>query len=81
VITPFLLRLVRCRLELTVNRYAPGARQEMLSRSIRIKQVPDGTQEPILQQALEKIAPVSKVHLLPDENAAVVELAHVAVSI
>jgi squamous cell carcinoma antigen recognized by T-cells 3 len=53
----------------------------MLSRSIRIKQVPDGTQEPILQQALEKIAPVSKVHLLPDENAAVVELAHVAVSI
>lgn len=57
---------------------APGAREETNSRSIRIKNVPNDTQEGILQQALEKIAPVVRVQLLGDRNEAIVELTSMA---
>lgn len=56
-----------------------GAREETNGRSIRVKGVPDGTQEAILQQALEKIVPVIRVQLLAERNEAIVELTNMAV--
>lgn len=49
-------------------------------RSIRLKNLPPGTEEGLLQQALEKIANISRVEVFADEMEAVVELASAAVN-
>jgi hypothetical protein len=43
--------------------------------------IPPKTQEGLLQQALEKIAPVKKVEIFQDVGQASVELASAAVSV
>ncbi|CAG8691825.1 1626_t:CDS:2, partial [Acaulospora colombiana] len=56
----------------------PG--EEANSRSIRIKGVPSGTQEPILQQALEKVTSVVRLNLIPERNEAILEVENAAVA-
>ncbi|KAG9056261.1 Splicing factor [Serendipita sp. 407] len=53
---------------------APAARAETSGRSIRIRGLPHDTKEPLLQQALEKVTSVVRVHLLAASNEAIVEL-------
>lgn len=53
---------------------------DILDRSIRLYGIPPKTQEGLLQQALEKIAPVRKVEIFQDVGQASVELASAAVS-
>jgi squamous cell carcinoma antigen recognized by T-cells 3 len=59
----------------------PGRRrpQEVRNRSIRIRGLPDGTQEGLLQQLLEKLAAVKRVEVLADKREAVAELESPAV--
>ncbi|KAF8158295.1 hypothetical protein B0H34DRAFT_708196 [Crassisporium funariophilum] len=47
---------------------------EARNRSVRIKNLPPATQEGLLQQVLEKIAPVKRVEVFIDKQEAVVEL-------
>ncbi|KAF5315056.1 hypothetical protein D9619_007334 [Psilocybe cf. subviscida] len=47
---------------------------EARNRSVRIKNLPPATQEGLLQQALEKVAPVKRVEVFIDKLEAVVEL-------
>lgn len=58
-----------------------GRRAELLSRSVRLKGLPPGTQDGLLQQALEKIIPVKRVEVFQDIGEATVELQNVAVSL
>lgn len=51
---------------------------DIKSRSLRIRNLPEGTQEGLLQQALEKIARVKRVEIFKDIAQAVVELESVA---
>ncbi|PVF92511.1 hypothetical protein CPB86DRAFT_769315 [Serendipita vermifera] len=60
--------------------YVPGAREEANNRSIRIRGVPSGTQEAILQQALEKMTSVVRLHLVPERNEAILEVENAAVA-
>lgn len=53
---------------------------EARSRSVYIKNLPAGTQEGLLQQILEKVAPVKRVEVFLDKQEAVVELENPAVS-
>lgn len=53
---------------------------EARSRSVRIRNLPPATQEGLLQQAMEKIAPVRRVEVFVDKQEAVVELENAAVS-
>jgi len=53
---------------------------EARNRSVRIKNLPPATQEGLLQQVLEKIAPVKRVEVFLDKQEAVVELENPAVS-
>ncbi|KIK08003.1 hypothetical protein K443DRAFT_1909 [Laccaria amethystina LaAM-08-1] len=48
--------------------------QKIRSRSVRIRNLPPATQEGLLQQVLEKIAPVKRVEVFVDKQEAVVEL-------
>ncbi|KAJ6512063.1 hypothetical protein C8R47DRAFT_1033985 [Mycena vitilis] len=48
------------------------------SRSVRIRNLPAGTQEGLLQQAMEKIAKVKRVEVFVDLKEAVVELENAA---
>lgn len=52
---------------------------EARSRSVRIRNLPPATQEGLLQQAMEKIAPVRRVEVFVDKQEAVVELENAAV--
>jgi hypothetical protein len=51
------------------------------NRSVRLRNLPAGTQEGLLQQALEKIAAVKRVEVFGDKHEAVVELDSPAVSL
>lgn len=57
-----------------------GRNAEVRSRSVRVKNIPGGTQEAVLQQAFEKIAAVRRVELFTDRGEAVVELESAAAS-
>ena len=47
---------------------------------MRVRNLPVGTQEGLLQQAMEKIAKVKRVEVFADLNEAVIELENAAVS-
>lgn len=55
--------------------------QARRSRTLRVKNLPPGTQEGLLQQALEKHSNVKRVEVFEDRNDAIVELTSVAVSL
>ena len=57
----------------------PGSRHDAAARSLRVKNLPEDTQEPLLQQAFEKLVPVNKVEVFADSGEAVVELVNLAV--
>lgn len=57
------------------------ARQaDIKNRSVRIRNLPTDTQEGLLQQALEKVVPITRVEVFSERNEAVAELATIAVS-
>ncbi|KAH8825051.1 hypothetical protein DL96DRAFT_1737005 [Flagelloscypha sp. PMI_526] len=49
-------------------------KSEYENRSVHVYNLPDGTQEGLLQQVLEKIAKIKRVEVLSDTNEALVEL-------
>ncbi|EJC97945.1 uncharacterized protein FOMMEDRAFT_97432 [Fomitiporia mediterranea MF3/22] len=51
-----------------------GRRSDVRSRSVRIKGLPPGTQEGLLQQALEKVVPVKRLEVFQDLQEATAEL-------
>ncbi|TFK90773.1 RNA-binding protein Prp24 [Polyporus arcularius HHB13444] len=53
---------------------APGYRAEVRNRSVRLRKIPLGTQEGLLQQELEKHAKVKRVEVFADIGEADVEL-------
>lgn len=53
---------------------------EVVNRSVRVRGLPAGTQEGLLQQALEKIVKVERVEVFEDKHEAVAELETPAVS-
>ncbi|KAK7469083.1 Splicing factor [Stygiomarasmius scandens] len=55
-----------------------GRKAEITNRSVRVKNLPPGTQEGLLQQAMEKLALVKRVEVFTDKNEAVVELENAA---
>lgn len=57
-----------------------GKHADTLSRSLRVRGLPPATQEGLLQQTLEKFAPVKRVEVFEDKNEAVVEFQSAAVS-
>lgn len=50
-----------------------GKKADARSRSLRIRDLPDGTEEGLLQQAVEKLAPVNRLEVFTDKHEAVVE--------
>lgn len=52
---------------------------ETKNRSVRIKNLPQGTQEGLLQQVLEKRASIKRVEVFTETNEAIVELENAAV--
>ena len=56
-----------------------GRLEDILSRSVRIKNLPPGTQEGLLQQALEQLASVKRVEVFEELNQATVELENTSV--
>ena len=60
---------------------APGHREEVRNRSVRVRNLPPGTQEGLLQQVLEKHAQVKRVEVFQDSNEAEVELESPAASL
>ena len=62
---------------------APGKKrsQDVRNRSVRIRGLPTGTQEGLLQQCLEKLARVTRVEVFADKNEAIAELETPAVCI
>ena len=57
----------------------PGSLQDAAARSLRVKNLPENTQEPLLQQVFEKRVPVKRVEIFVDSGEAVVELVNSAV--
>ena len=57
----------------------PGSHHDAAGRSLRVKNLPEDTQEPLLQQAFEKLVPVKKVEVFTDSGEALVELVNSAV--
>ncbi|KAJ6619546.1 hypothetical protein B0H10DRAFT_2367855 [Mycena sp. CBHHK59/15] len=55
-----------------------GQKADTRSRSVRVRNLPAGTQEGLFQQAIEKIAKVKRVEVFVDLNEAVVELENAA---
>ncbi|TDL22101.1 hypothetical protein BD410DRAFT_788782 [Rickenella mellea] len=51
-----------------------GPRDDIKNRSIRIKKLPAGTQEGLLQQVLEKVTPIKRLEIFEDKREAIVEL-------
>jgi squamous cell carcinoma antigen recognized by T-cells 3 len=58
-----------------------GKKADARIRSVRIRNLPPGTQEGLLQQFLEKIASVKRVELFAEKGEAVAELENAAVRI
>lgn len=56
-----------------------GRLEDVLSRSVRIRNLPPGTQEGLLQQVLEQHANVKRVEVFEEINQATVELENVSV--
>ena len=56
-----------------------GRKNEVRSRSVRLRNLPPGTQEGLLQQTLEKLAAVKTVEVFQSSGEAIVELENVAV--
>jgi len=56
-----------------------GRMEDLLSRSVRVKNLPPGTQEGLLQQALEQHAVVKRVEVFEELNEATVELENISV--
>ncbi|KAJ3554397.1 hypothetical protein NM688_g3135 [Phlebia brevispora] len=56
------------------SKRGPGRSVEARGRSVRLRNLPSGTQEGLLQQALEKVARVKRVEVFLDKNEAVAEL-------
>ena len=56
-----------------------GRLEDTLSRSVRIKNLPPGTQEGLLQQPLERHAGVKRVEVFEELNQATVELENASV--
>ena len=56
-----------------------GRLEDILSRSVRIKNLPPGTQEGLLQQVLEQHAIVKRVEIFEEINIATVELENISV--
>lgn len=54
---------------------------DMRNRSIRVRNLPPGTQEGLLQQTLEKYAVIKRVEIFQEKNEAVAELENAAVSL
>ena len=52
----------------------PGSHQDLVTRPLRVKNVPEDTQEALLQQGFEKLVPVKRVASFVDLGEAVVEL-------
>lgn len=52
---------------------------EIRSRSLRVKKLPPGATDGLLQQTFEKLAPVVSVQVTEDKREAVVELKSAAV--
>jgi hypothetical protein len=57
----------------------PGSHQDAAARSLRVKNLPEDTQEPLLQQVFERLVPVKRVEILVGSGEAVVELVNSAV--
>ncbi|KAL5501649.1 PRP24 [Sanghuangporus vaninii] len=55
-----------------------GRRDDVLSRSVRIKGLPPDTQEGLLQQTIEKVVPVKRLEIFKDVQEATAELENVA---
>ncbi|KAI0820419.1 RNA-binding protein Prp24 [Trametes gibbosa] len=53
---------------------APGYREEIRNRSVRVRNLPPGTQDGLLQQALEKHAKIKRVEVFTNIAEAEVEL-------
>ena len=52
----------------------PGSHQDLVTRPLRVKNVPEDTQEALLQQGFEKLVPVKRVASFVNLGEAVVEL-------
>lgn len=50
-----------------------GKKADTRNRSLRIRDLPDGTAEGLLQQAVEKLAPVNRLEVFLDKHEAVIE--------
>ena len=57
----------------------PGSRQNVVARSLHIKNIPEDTQEPLLHQVFEKLVAVKRVEIFVNSGEAVVELVNSAV--
>ncbi|KAF7346103.1 ATP-dependent DNA helicase PIF1 [Mycena sanguinolenta] len=60
------------------QRAAWAKKADARNRSVRVRNLPVGTQEGLLQQAMEKIAKVKRVEVFADLNEAVIELENAA---
>jgi len=56
-----------------------GRLEDTLSRSVRVRNLPPGTQEGLLQQALEQHANVKRVEIFEEINEATVEVENISV--
>lgn len=56
-----------------------GRLEDILSRSVRIKNLPPGTQEGLLQQVLEQYADLKRVEVYEEIHEATVELENISV--
>ena len=56
-----------------------GRLEDILSRSVRIKNLPPGTQEGLLQQVLEQYAVVKRAEVYEEIREATVELENISV--
>lgn len=54
---------------------------EIRNKSVRIKNLPPAAQEGLLQQVLEKIAPVKRLEVFLDKQEALLELENPAVGL
>jgi hypothetical protein len=52
----------------------PGSHQDVVTPSLRVKNVPEDTQGGLLQQVFERLVPVKRVAIFVDSGEAVVEL-------
>lgn len=58
-----------------------GRVADVRNRSVRIRNLPENTQDGLLQQVFEKLAAVKRIEVFIDQNEAVVELENAAVSL